>query len=197
MKKEDLIQLIEHWDAFTQVDRTPTIKGFANWLLKDQTPTTHVSTAEKINTTRQTCYLMSRIERYSRAMVKQLFSDLPLIGYDDFILLNTVYHQPNISKKELYDINIYEMNSGTQVVNRLKREGLLEDFPSEADRRVSLLRVSDLGAKVRDEAFRRLGLHVAEKGTTFEEAEIQQLLGLVSKFEAHHQGLYEGKGTEK
>ena len=179
MQKSDIIKLINKWDDFTKESATIDFEHFALWLLRKEEGATGRTEQERL-----TSYLLSRIDRYSKAQIKQLFHDLPIIGYDDFILLNTVYNQPNIPKKELYEQNIYDMNSGTQVVNRLKREGLLVDFQSETDKRVFLLNITELGKTVRNTAFELLGKKVAKKYRAISDTELEELLILVRKLES-------------
>lgn len=190
MKKSDLIELIENWDAFTQENESPTLSSFANWLLQKKEGTPNITELG-----RTIGYNLFRIERYEKIRIKTIFKDLPLIGYDDFILLNTVYHNPDIPKKSLYDIQIYEMNSGTQIINRLKREGLMVDSQSEEDKRVFLLRITEEGKRIRDIAFERLGKEVDRKYSIFGQEELEQFLSYIKTLEGHLASL-RLKGTD-
>lgn len=181
MEKKDLFELIAHWDDYQRQNDARTMEGFALWLL-DQ----YRRSGPRADQERMIAYLSARVDRYSKSQVKELFQDLPLIGYDDFILLNTVFHTPNIPKKTLYESNIYEMNSGTQVVNRLKRAGLLVDAKSNADKRTSLLNITEKGKQVRNEAFERLGKELHQKYALLTDEEIEQLLSTIGKLEQQY-----------
>ncbi len=176
MRATDIIQLVQKWEEFEKDSKRINLEQFAYWLLQHTSEPT-----DRIQQERTTGYLLFRFERFTKAQIKQLFQDLPLIGYDDFILLNTVFHQSGISKKELYERNIYDMNSGTQVVKRLIREGLLEDFQSETDKRVYLLQITTLGKEVRNTAFERLGMASKKKFQHLSKEELDQLHHMIQK----------------
>lgn len=180
MKRKNIITLIEKWDDFTKEQSTTSLENFALWLLKkDQV------SEDRTNDERMAGYISARIDRFSKARIKQLFHDLPLIAYEDFILLNTVFHHPGIPKKELYERNVYDMNSGTQVINRLKREGLLTDTKSKEDKRVFTLNITEEGKRVRNVAFERLGEEVRKKYAILPDDSLNQFLITLKRLEQH------------
>lgn len=189
MNRNEIIRLIEHWDDFTQENTENSLENFALWLLQKK-----ASNSDRTQKIRDTCYLLSRIERYHKVQVKQLFQDLPLLGYEDFILLNTIYHNPNIAKKDLYDLNIYDMNSGTPTVNRLKREGLLVDVQSETDKRVYLINITKKGKEVRNMAFERFTETLPSKFSILSDQTLDDFYQTTYKVEKHFESLF---GTSK
>lgn len=185
MTKHELFQLIENWDNFTQESTENSLENFALWLLQKKE-----NKADRSQKTRDICYLLSRIERYHKVQVKKLFQDLPLLGYEDFILLNTVYHNPNIAKKELYDLSIYDMNSGTPTINRLKREGLLIDIQSEIDKRVYLLNITEKGKIVRNTAFERFTATLPNKFSILSDQTLDSFYQTAYEVEKHFELLF-------
>lgn len=182
-KGQEIILLIEEWEKYTLEASTNSLIDFAHWILKNKTDT------NCFDQDRTIAFLLHRFQRHSKNAIKLLFTDLPLFGYDDFLILNSVYRNPNIAKKNLYQNTLLEMNTGTQIVNRLKREKLLEDKPNEQDRRVSLLNITLKGKKVYDMAFARLGKEVNNKFSILSQAEKRQLLILIKKVELHQSNL--------
>ena len=178
MDKNEIIKLIESWSCFCDESTNHDLEDFAIWLLEKKR-----KKLKRNQMIRDACYLLFRIERYHKVQVKNLFHGLPLLGYEDFLLLNTVYHNPNIPKKELYEVNIYDMNSGTQTVNRLKRERLLVDTQSRRDKRVYLLNVTEEGRKVRDEAFNRFEKTLSQKFFTLSDKEFMKFHDMLQKVE--------------
>lgn len=185
MQKDELIRLIENWDDFTQKNTENSLENFALWLLREKE-----NNADRTQKTRDICYLLSRIERYHKVQVKSLFQDLPLLGYEDFILLNTIYHNPNIAKKELYDLSIYDMNSGTPTINRLKREGLLIDIQSEIDKRVYLLNITEKGKLVRNTAFERFTETLPNKFSILSDQTLDDFYQTTYEIEKHFELLF-------
>lgn len=178
MKKEELFELIENWDSFCEENTEHTLENFALWVLRKGR-----EKLQRNQLARDTCYLISRAERYHKSQVKTLFQGLPLLGYEDFLLLNTVYHRPNISKTKLYESNIYDMNSGTQTVNRLKRDNLLIDAHSETDKRIHLLNITEEGKRVRNEAFKRFEKTLPKKFYALSDEELTQFNQTLQKVE--------------
>lgn len=182
MDKTLIIELIEKWDQFESTSVDQSIENFAHWLLEIEVVRPELYAEEHASAA-----FLSRLDRINRTKVRRLFHDVPLVSYDDFVLLYAIHNNPNIAKKDLYDQNYYEMNSGTQIVNRLKRMGLIEDFNSKHDRRVSLVRLSPKGEEVYQITATRLCHELTDKFACLSEGELKMFLKLLRKLSAHNE----------
>ena len=71
--------------------------------------------------------------------------DSGLRTVDEFALLITLMTHESISKQELIKEQVLEKTSGIEIVNRLIRQGYVEQFDGEKDRRSKMLKITAQG----------------------------------------------------
>lgn len=91
--------------------------------------------------------LVSLLYRYAKMYSRKAMKESGLKSVDEFALLITLMTHDTISKQELIKEQVLEKTSGIEIVNRLIRQGFVEQFDGEKDRRSKLLRITPEGRR--------------------------------------------------
>jgi DNA-binding MarR family transcriptional regulator len=67
---------------------------------------------------------------------------------EEFGILVSIFNQGNPIKSEVIFQNMMELSSGTNMLNRLKKRGLLSEYPDTNDKRVKRLKITSRGEAV-------------------------------------------------
>lgn len=89
--------------------------------------------------------LVSLLYRYAKMYSRKAMKDSGLRTVDEFALLITLMTHESISKQELIKEQVLEKTSGIEIVNRLIRQGYVEQFDGEKDRRSKMLKITAQG----------------------------------------------------
>ena len=89
---------------------------------------------------------ISHLYRYMRGYFrKALRSNKSVITMEDYTYLVCLLRIPMMTKTELNNLNVMEKTSGTEVINRLLRSGLIEQHVNEEDHRSFYVSITDKG----------------------------------------------------
>lgn len=91
--------------------------------------------------------LVSLLYRYAKMYSRKAMKESGLKSVDEFALLITLMTHDSISKQELIKEQVLEKTSGIEIVNRLIRQGFVDQFDGDKDRRSKLLRITPQGRK--------------------------------------------------
>jgi DNA-binding MarR family transcriptional regulator len=89
-----------------------------------------------------------RLVRFHASYARKALVDLYLNNLDDFLYLNSLSRMKTPKKSELIYENISEFSSGTEIIRRLIKLGLVKEFPDAEDRRSKRLILTPKGKKV-------------------------------------------------
>lgn len=187
-----LIALTEEFEE--SHNESSSIKAFADWLsskvaneetdLDWEGKKSGRSPESVINTS------LVHLYRYAKVYSKIAISGSGFTTIDDVIFLINLTHSGSMSKKQLIDLNIHEKSTGTQIINRLIKQGYVDESGSTDDRRMKLVSITEKGkmaldanmANIRDASKKVVGnLTGIEK---------EQLIRLLIKLESHHQSVF-------
>lgn len=91
--------------------------------------------------------LVSLLSRYAKMYARKAMKDSGIKTVDEFAILITLMTHDSISKQELIKEQVLEKTSGIEIVNRLIRQGYIEQFDGEKDRRSKQLKVTVQGRR--------------------------------------------------
>lgn len=140
---------------------------------------------------------LGKLYKHARHYVKTALANTPLKGGDDFAFLATLQETGDLRKSELIRYNFIEFSPGMEVIRRLIRRGLIEDYDDPEDGRSKKVRVTAKGRAAFMESLSEMakaskiisgGLAAEEKG---------QFLHLARKLLHFHQPIWENdQGTQ-
>ena len=127
---------------------------------------------------------------YTKGYIKKALKDSCLQSPDEFSFLITLMTYDSLSKSELITKQVMEKTSGTEIIRRLIKRGLMAEFADESDKRSIRVSITKSG---REEILNILPLmnNVAEivVGNLSHE-EINTLSYLLKKLDYFHNDIY-------
>ena len=159
------------------------LSGEANGLLKFEHP----------GATRDISILIVLMNRYAKWYIKKVLRDSLLKTPDEFSFLITLMTYDSLSKSELITRQIMEKTSGTEVINRLVKRGMVSENADENDRRSIRVSITKSG---REEIIRILPLMAKVTEIVVGDLsaeEINTLSYLLKKLDYFHNDIYLNK----
>ena len=145
---------------------------------------------ERIHLNGRIASLMNRFIRFAHFYVKKAFKDCAVNTLLDFNLLAGVHGMGNPKKSELISFNVVEVTTGTEIIRRLKNNGLIVETEDEQDRRSKRLSITPKGK----EAFLQCREKLIELGKftmgNLDEKEKAHLLDSLVYLNNYHNKIY-------
>lgn len=91
--------------------------------------------------------LLTSLYRFARHYVKKAFTKTSIKTLDEFGFLATLLKEKSLLKNELIQKHLLEMSSGSEIIKRLIRNGLVYEYPDVKDKRAKRVSLTDLGFK--------------------------------------------------
>lgn len=145
-------QLLDYLEEYEQEGKHGGIKAFSIFL-KDKVMGAEVS-GEPVKSFDQQDYrnfktypevefstLLTGLYRFAKHYLKKAFAQTAFKTIDEFGFLATLLREHSLLKNELINEHLLEMSSGSEIIKRLVKNGLIYEYPDEHDkraRRVSL-----------------------------------------------------------
>ncbi|MDD3488828.1 MAG: winged helix DNA-binding protein [Paludibacter sp.] len=83
--------------------------------------------------------------RYAKGYIKKALRDSAIKTADEFSFLMTLMTYDSLSKSELIQKQVMEKTSGTEIINRMIKMGLIESFNDETDKRSVRVKMTPAG----------------------------------------------------
>lgn len=93
-------------------------------------------------------FLLFFICRLTTLYAKRALAKIDFVNVSDYHFLLTLLHKGDMRKSELVHLNITELPSGIDVINRLIRNKLIKDYPDPEDRRSKRVTLTAKGRQV-------------------------------------------------
>ncbi len=93
----------------------------------------------------QISFILLNMQRLIKFYVKKAVEGTKLVGIDDIHFLMFLAHNESMKKSEIINLNITEMSSGIEVIKRLIKNELIEDFDDPDDKRSKRVRITQKG----------------------------------------------------
>lgn len=156
----ELLDLVERYEEF----RGNAEQSMSNFLrFADQTLEQQTSSEEPKAGMRGHAYLnamiardISFVYRYMRYFVRKAIKDTPLQTIDEYSYLITLMAKGEMTKTELNNYNVVEKTSGSEIIRRLLKSGLISQTRNLQDRRSLLLSITPKGREVVKELLPRM-----------------------------------------
>lgn len=158
--KEILLELIDYLDKYEQENaqngsnlNTSDFLGYIN----SNYPTQNVKVRELNNGSREfendetrgpntdISILIVLLFRYAKGYIKKALKDSQIKTADEFSFLITLMTHESMIKTELIQNQIMEKTSGTDIINRLLKLGLMEQYNDEMDKRSVRVKITQQG----------------------------------------------------
>lgn len=183
--------LLERLEAFERQHGEGDLVTFAAWLQEavEDTGTVRLGPARmrlEDAIAAQMGQLWAHVKHYGKKVLK----DGPLVSLNDYVFLLILAQWGDQRKTDLISLALMEVSPGIEVIRRLLRNGLVEDYDDPDDRRSKRVRISARG----EEVLRSIDGPMNQMSTivsgNLSRDEKRQLVRLLRKLVLHHEQIW-------
>ena len=142
------VELVKLWGAYEEQNPNATLDNFFRYQLSliPKTPE-KTDQQEKLipDINGRLMILLRRVAKYHITYSNKALEGTGFDQIEEFGLLVTIFNEGNPIKSEAIYNNIIELSSGTNMLNRLKKRGLVSEYADTEDKRVKRLQVTAKG----------------------------------------------------
>lgn len=196
-----LKELINHLETYevSNAKGANDLQSFVYWLTNNlaSNPRAHEGSPidpkqnfmnQNIDT--QISILIGRMSRYAHNYSKKVFAKSNLSSLEEFTFLSSLMFTPSQSKAELTRQNLVEPTSGADIIKRLVKKGLIEEFNDSEDKRSKQVRITETGKQNMFVVFSEMEI-VSEIITgNLKDWEKMYLLNALNKLDHLHKEIY-------
>lgn len=201
-KKDLLKELVNEWAIYTDSDRPMTINGFSEWLNEKHNkprdwvlPKSIEQEVEKESLDNTVARHFGMLIQLSNVWTKIAFKGMPFQGFEDYGIAQFIMQVGSPTKSNVTEWSTLERSTAFQVIQRMQKLGLIEEFPDPDDKRTKRVRISQKGKaamKKADKKVSQISKLIVGNLTEKKKVELLKVLHALTKF---HLKEYE-KGKE-
>lgn len=134
--------------------------------------------------------LVGTMYRYAKIYSKKALENISISHVDEFTYLVSLLMSGEMKKSDLIHRNLHEMPTGSEILKRLIKQGLVTERTSATDKRAKILMLSETGRSVAVQALSAMQ-HVADiVSGNLTQHERQFLLEILRKLDHFHREIY-------
>lgn len=148
-------QILDHVQIYEKKVGNTDLKEFSIFL-KDKVignkPLPHANAFDKNNYEDYNVYqevefstLLTGLYRFAKHYTKKAFLNTSIKTIDEFGFLATLLKEKSLLKNELINKHLLEISSGSEILKRLIKNGLVCEFPDENDKRAKRVSLTEEG----------------------------------------------------
>jgi len=142
------VELVKRWGAYEAQHPGASIEDFCRHQLAQNVKPESFGRPKgelRPDLNGQLVILLRRIGKFHIAYSNKALEGTGLDQMEEFGILVTIYNQKNPIKSEAIYNNIMELSSGSNMLIRLKKRGLVSEYDDEQDKRVKRLKLTAKG----------------------------------------------------
>lgn len=195
---KDIIDLTEKFEINNK-DKTyhTDIEGFKSWISNNETkkdPNINEPiwngkeqgrTPESVIST-----LLVHLNRYAKTYSKSAIANSDFITQDEFSYLINLKAFGSMTKMELIKKNIHDKSSGILIINRLIKQGWIDQSDSQIDKRSKVLNITEAGKRALENQMEKIRKASQIVTGNLTQPEKMELIRILSKLEKFHQPIF-------
>lgn len=150
------IELVNHWGAYEEKYPNGSIEDFCRHFLAHQQQKTAKGTlvggVVPPFTDGLLMKIIGRISKLNMAYANIALKGTGLNQIEEFGILRTIKKDRNPRKTEVIYANLFELSSGTDMLNRMKKRGLIREYADKEDKRSKRIELTAEGERVAEES---------------------------------------------
>jgi len=188
---KSLLTQAEAFERDTPAKDQQTLAGFTAWLGEQfrQTPEAAEPNGQEMIGVEIATFLV-HLYRYTKLYSKKNLANTQLSTIDEFSYMVILIDGPAPTKTELIERNIHEKTTGIELLRRLIRGGLIEQFDDPTDRRSQRLKLTEQGRQTIFQILPRMDEVAKLVGGNLTGAEKKQLAFLLKKLHLFHNQIF-------
>ena len=146
------VELVNHWAKFEEQHPAGTVEDFCRHYLghqqqkKEKRPL--VGGVVPALSAGLLMKIIGRISKLNMAYANIALEGTGLHQIEEFGILQTIRKEKNPRKTEVIYANLFELSSGTDMLNRLKDRGLIKEYSDKEDKRSKRIELTAKGEKI-------------------------------------------------
>ena len=135
--------------------------------------------------------LLTGLYRFAKHYLKKAISDTSFRTIDEFGFLASLLKEKSLLKNELINIHHMEMSSGSEILKRLIKNGLVYEYADEKDRRAKRVSLTEKGKVEIFNSFDNMHKVSEIIVGDLKKTELQKALFMFNKLTYFHNHIYE------
>lgn len=128
--------------------------------------------------------------RFSKQMIRRGLKDFPQLANEEFTYLYRLMDESSLTKMQLVERNAHEKQTGMEIIKRLVKNKLVEEFPDDNDKRITRVKITDFGKKIFSKSVQDVTVTSRILSAKLDENEKNDLLSLLKKLNEFHFNVY-------
>lgn len=147
-----VVELITEWDKYERKHPGASIADFCSHYMMEngflaQTEKQVANTTDQ-NIDHQISSQIAQLHAIHIVYAKTALKEIPEIELEWFYLMKTIAEQKEIRKSEVVSTLFMEPSTGIDILNRIKKAGLITERIDPSDKRAKLVKLSSKGEKI-------------------------------------------------
>lgn len=144
--------------------------------------------------------LIGRMWRYSKMYLKKAFEGQAISSIDEFALLAAIMQHEQAgeapTKSEVYISTLTEVTTGSEIMRRLEKAGLVEEYTDTKDKRMKRVKLTANGTRAFFQAAQQMGAASKIVAGTLTDNQKLDLITLLTLLDTFHSKMYIEHRTE-
>ena len=185
--KNRVVELVNLWAEYEAKNPNLTIEEFCvSYLAEHGQKPSHEADAQEIPVNGQLAALIGRLNKYASMYCKKALAHVGMDNIEDWIYLISLHEMGTPKKSELIYEMVSEFPSGIDIIKRLVKSELVEEFPDGQDKRSKRLKITQRGVAVLFESFPYMNKVGSMAFDTLSEAEKTMILNILKRLDNFH-----------
>lgn len=196
---KDVIGLVEDFDIENKHQvYSSDIEGFKKWIIDGKINRDESVIDEPIWEGKENgrspesviSTLIVHLNRYAKTYSKSAIADSDFNTQEEFIYLINLKAFGEMTKMELIKKNIQDKSSGILIINRLIKQGWIEQSNSETDKRSKVLKITEKGRNALENQMEKIRNATHIVTGNLNHAEKMELIRILDKLDKFHQPIF-------
>lgn len=154
------VEIVNEWASFEVKHPDGNIEDFCRHYLgrkrEQKTKGTLVGGVVPAFTQGLLLKIIGRISKLNMYFANAALKGTELNQIEEYGILVTIKQEGKPKKTEVIYANLFELSSGTDMLNRMKKRGLIKEYDDKEDRRSKRIELTSRGEKVIEECHGRI-----------------------------------------
>ena len=189
--KSKIVELVNLWAEYEEKNPNLTIEEFCvSYLAEHSPPPVHEADNKGIPLNGQIAGLIGKMNKYASMYCKKALAHVGMDNIEDWVYLISLHDMGTPKKSELIYEMVSEFPSGIDIIKRLVKSDLVEEFPDEQDKRSKRLKITQKGTEVLAQSFPYMTKVGSMAFDTMTEGEKILVLNVLKRLDNFHTGHY-------
>lgn len=189
-------ELIGVFEEYSNSTKSLSIEDFRQWLNKkayDRDKPDHIFEEHNLDVyhlENEICKQILLLNRFAKQTIRKGLNKFPQLANEEFTYLYRLLDYDSLTKMQLVEKNGHEKQTGLEIINRLVKNGLIEEFEDTKDKRSKRVKVTKEGLKVFKTSSRDVTVIAKILSADLSQSEKQTLLKTLKKLNDFHFNVY-------